>query len=430
MTYTEISLEGLPGPTHHFGGLAKGDLASMTHKDYISYPKKAAIQCLEKMRVLDKLGIKQIIYPPALRPDLAFLHQLGFSGTAEELVQQVFVENASLLSAVFSASSMWVANAATLTPSLDTADNKCHITPANLVTNLHRTLEVPHHTHILKKIFVGDGFVHHPALPAQVNFADEGAANSMRLAKSHNEPGIHVFVYDRTGHADDKPSYFPKRQTLYASKTIARRHQVNHPYFLKQNPNSILQGIFHNDVIATANENVLIYHEKAFNERYFIKPFNQFLNNQLMPIMIPEQLLPIPAAVKSYFFNSQLVTKPNNTMHLVSPLACKKGPVHDMINGILKADNPINGASYIDVSESLNNGGGPACLRNRILLNEQEIKVIPDTVWYHPALHEKLTAIIDKYYPDSFSLSQTLTNDTISRLQTTQKKILSVLDLL
>src|SRR4029077_2346121 len=93
-----------------------------------------------------------------------------------------------LLVAAYSASAMWAANAATVSPSADTADGRVHFTPANLPTQLHRSIEPPVTSAVLRQIFPeGEYFAHHDPLPASEEFADEGAANHMRLAPSHGE---------------------------------------------------------------------------------------------------------------------------------------------------------------------------------------------------------------------------------------------------
>ncbi len=118
-----------------------------------------------------------------------------------------------------SASAMWAANAATVSPAPDCADGKCHLTIANLKTMPHRSHEWPDTLAQLRLAFAGPGFiVHDPSPPA---FGDEGAANHMRLAAAHGEPGIEIFVHGVSGGA------FPARQQLEASRAIARHHRLD-----------------------------------------------------------------------------------------------------------------------------------------------------------------------------------------------------------
>jgi len=67
-TGLELQLDGLVGPTHHFGGLSVGNLASMRHAGWQSRPRQAALQGLAKMRQVLALGVPQAVLPPS--PDL------------------------------------------------------------------------------------------------------------------------------------------------------------------------------------------------------------------------------------------------------------------------------------------------------------------------------------------------------------------------
>src|SRR5690606_30406929 len=146
-------------------------------------------------------------------------------------------ETPSFLLACSSASAMWTANAATVSPSSDTWDGRVHITVANMMSHYHRKIEAPTTGRILRSIFNDEGFfcVHDP-LPSITMFADEGAANHTRLAKDHSEPGIEFFVFGNytidanaaAGSPQPLPKRFRARQTYEASRAIARSHGL-HP---------------------------------------------------------------------------------------------------------------------------------------------------------------------------------------------------------
>ncbi|MFI5381031.1 MAG: N-succinylarginine dihydrolase, partial [Tepidisphaerales bacterium] len=161
----EVNFDGIVGPTHNYAGLAWGNLASQEHGGSVSNPRAAALEGLAKMKLLADLGLKQAVLPPQERPDLEALRRLGFSGSDGQILERVHTADPILLAACSSASSMWAANAATVSPSADTADQRVHFTPANLVSQLHRSLEAQPTSIILKRIFQDDGcFVHHPPL--------------------------------------------------------------------------------------------------------------------------------------------------------------------------------------------------------------------------------------------------------------------------
>ena len=269
MTTREFNFDGLIGPTHNYAGLSFGNVASTAHRDLPSSPRAAAIQGLKKMKVVSELGIGQCVLPPLRRPRLEFLRELGFSGTETQIVDKAYRSHPELLAVCFSASNMWTANAATVSPSMDCTDSRVHLTPANLSSTLHRSIEHPSTLVNLSAIFVDqEQFTIHEPLPSQPALADEGAANHTRLCATHADRGLEFFVYgaDTMNHGAPAPKKFPARQTRLASQAIARRHGVSETraLFAQQNPAAIDAGVFHNDVISVGNQNVLLCHELAF----------------------------------------------------------------------------------------------------------------------------------------------------------------------
>ncbi|RAP32088.1 succinylarginine dihydrolase, partial [Candidatus Marinamargulisbacteria bacterium SCGC AG-439-L15] len=264
MSYQTVNISGLSGPTHHFGGLSYGNTASMTHKHHISNPKKAAIDCLEKMKQLLDLGVPQILMPPQECPKVAPITALGYQGSQKKLSENIITAHPHLLTELYSSSNMWTANSASISPSLDTQDHRVHITPANLSASRHRALELPHTSKMLTLIFDNPNyFVHHPPLPHY--YQDEGAANQLRLCHPQTKQGIRLFVY---GKNIDKQSAFPARHSYEACYGIANSHTLDprRTLFLEQNKQAIQKGVFHNDVISLSYQNTLLYHEDTFED--------------------------------------------------------------------------------------------------------------------------------------------------------------------
>ncbi len=403
----EINFDGLIGPTHNYAGLSPGNVASATNAGGTSLPKAAALQGLAKMKTLMDLGLAQGVFPPQHRPDLNALRRIGFSGSNEQLLQSAHDADPTLLAAIWSASSMWAANAATVSPSADTADAKIHLTPANLISNYHRSLEHPTTTRMLRMIFKDDAhFVVHDPLPDQMRYADEGAANHTRFTTKHGQPGVEMFVYgfDREDPASGARKY-PSRQTLAACQAIARLHQLDptRTVYTRQHPDAIDAGVFHNDVIATGNEAVFFYHEQAFaTSRSMATDLAGPLGCPLTIIEASNTDFSLEDAVTSYIFNSQILTLPNNTMVLIAPLESKENPrVAAFVDRMIADDsNPINTVHYLDVRESMRNGGGPACLRLRIVMTNQERNALHSGIMLTEALYQSLTAWVEKHYPD------------------------------
>jgi succinylarginine dihydrolase len=409
LTTREFNFDGLIGPTHNYAGLSYGNVASASHQFQPSSPRAAALQGLQKMKFLADLGIGQCVLPPLRRPRFEFLRQLGFTGTDQQLIDKAYRHNPVLVATCYSASSMWTANAATVSPSSDCDDGKLHITPANLASTLHRSIEDSSTTRNLRAIFCDpEHFVVHPPLPSQPSLADEGAANHTRLCAEHEGPGIELFVYgvDSMNRDASAPHKYPARQTLLASQSIARHHGLTaaRTRFVQQNPLAIDAGVFHNDVISVGNQNVLLCHELAFfnqqSQTDAIRSlFEQEFGSPFYLVQFPDSEIGLEDTVASYLFNSQLVTRADGNMTLICPIECQENEVaHRCTERILGEDNPVDEVAFLELRQSMNNGGGPACLRLRVALTEAQQAAIHPGVILTDALYEKLVAWVGSNY--------------------------------
>ncbi|MFA3778740.1 N-succinylarginine dihydrolase [Yersinia sp. 1652 StPb PI] len=405
----EVNFDGLVGLTHHYAGLSFGNEASTAHQNSISNPRLAARQGLLKMKALADLGYKQGILPPQERPAIGVLRQLGFSGSDEQVLSEVARKSPRLLSAVSSASSMWTANAATVSPAADSADGRVHFTVANLNNKFHRAIEAETTSALLKGVFNNHRhFVHHDALPAVELFGDEGAANHNRLGGEYGLPAVQVFVYGRNALENGvNPSRYPARQTREASEAVARLHQLapDRTVFVQQNPAVIDQGVFHNDVIAVSNQNVLFHHQHAFvpgiQAMDEIRRKMGSIEQQLISIAVPDAQVSVADAVSSYLFNSQLLSKPDGKMLLVIPQEAQENPfVWRYLSELINSGGPIDSVKVFDLRESMRNGGGPACLRLRVALTDTELQAVNSRVMMTPALFVTLNNWVDQHYRD------------------------------
>lgn len=407
MNSYEVNFDGIVGPTHNYSGLSFGNIASVENRQSVSNPKQAALQGLYKMKFLKDLGCKQGILLPQERPHVPTLRLLGFCGTDEQVIAEAFKHYPELLFACSSASSMWAANAATISPSADSSDRRVHISPANLSSKLHRSIEYPFTSAMLQAAFPDPRiFVHHPILPPTSYFADEGAANHTRFCNQFDNPGVQLFVFGRYASREDqfKSSLFPARQTYEASQAIARRHLVDpsKAIFAQQHPAAVDAGVFHNDVIAVGHKHVFLYHENAFvDKKSLIDSLKAQMPNIIL-IEVPVARVTLPEAVSSYLFNSQIISLNNDHMMLLAPSECQEiSSVHQFIaEMITDSGNPINQVHYFNLRESMRNGGGPACLRLRIVLNDEELAAVNPHVLLSNSLYNDLIEWVEKHYRD------------------------------
>ncbi|MBF9152422.1 N-succinylarginine dihydrolase [Novosphingobium jiangmenense] len=385
MALVEINFDGLVGPSHNYAGLSLGNLASASNAGEVSYPRAAALQGLGKMQHNIGLGLTQGLFAPLPRPNPVLLRALGLESIDESDAAQ-----RRLRAAAWSASSMWTANAATVSPAPDTADGRCHMTAANLVTMPHRSQEWPDTVRQLRLAFSNSSaFAVHDAVPPC--FGDEGAANHMRMCASHDAPGLEIFVYGTTGGA------FPARQHEQASRAVARLHGLNPErcLFVEQSPDAIAAGAFHNDVVAVANERVLFTHEQAFADPEGTYAAIREKLPEAEIVVVPASVVSLGDAIRSYLFNAQLLTLPTGEMGLVIPLEAWETPsVRSWLDGHVASNGPIRKVLPVDVRQSMANGGGPACLRLRVvadpatvdprfLLDEAKIARLENVVAMH-----------------------------------------------
>lgn len=400
----EYNFDGLVGTTHNYAGLSRGNLASERHAGASASPKRAALQGLAKMRFLTGLGVGQAVLPPQPRPDVGALRRLGFYGTDREVVEQAGRSDGHLLRLVSSASSMWTANAATVAPSSDTTDGKLHVAVANLTSMFHRSLEAPPTFSALRAVFADPvHFAVHDPLPGGAQFADEGAANHVRLEAGDRV--VHLFAWGRSAwEPDPDVARYPRRQTREASAAVARLNRIREPAVLpwKQDGRGIDAGAFHTDVLATGNEGFLMLHELAFvHERDLVAELEKRLGDALHVVVAREEELPAAEAAAAYPFNSQVVTLPGGAMAIVAPTeSLDSSRARAFLDRVVAAQNPVSAVHYVDVNASMNNGGGPACLRLRVRLTDAERAAISARVFFDEALDRDLVAWVERHYRD------------------------------
>ncbi|MDQ2695977.1 MAG: N-succinylarginine dihydrolase [Pseudomonadota bacterium] len=410
MTAYEVNFDGLVGPIHNYSGLSLGNVASMGHAGRVASPRTAALEGLAKMKRLADLGLRQAVLPPQERPAVSVLRRLGFAGGDARVIEKAARKAPAVFRACCSASAMWAANAATVSPSADAADRRVHFTPANLAATFHRAIEAAATARALKAIFADeDHFAHHPPLPPGMHFADEGAANHIRLCAGHGAPGVEVFVYGRRAFDQGpRPARFPARQTCEASAAVARLHGLDpaRTLFVQQNPEAIDAGVFHNDVIAVGNGPLLLCHERAFADRQgVLAELQDKFAGALQVLEIADDEVTVEEAVSSYLFNSQLVTLPDASMALIAPAECAEMPrVRDCIQRLVGGDNPIAQVLYANLRQSMRNGGGPACLRLRVVLTEAELAKANHAVFLDDDLYARLCDWVERHYRDRLAI--------------------------
>jgi succinylarginine dihydrolase len=384
MPFFELNLDGLPGPTHHFGGLGYGNRASKANANSVSSPLRAGLQAIEKLKRMVDLGGVQGVLPPHPRP--------------------VALANGQR---IYSSSAMWTANAATVTAARDSTDRRVHFTPANLVSNLHRAVETPFTTRLLRTLFADPSFfvVHDPVVNS---FPDEGAANWTRL-QGPNGNGLYIAVYGRSvGNPTPLPPTVVPRQSREALEWIISQHGLDPSSVLmvQQAPAAVESGVFHNDVIATGFGELMMMHELAYTV-----PFGDIeaaIRNKLPSARVIEFLneeLSLSDAVDSYWFNSQWVQTPDGRLVMIAPDSCRQLPRRDRLERRV-LDAGVSEIQWMDLSESLKNGGGPACVRLRVPLDDGALASVHSGVIMNLSRLTEISSWMKRWYRDTLSAAE------------------------
>lgn len=408
----EINFDGIVGPSHNYAGLSPGNLAATRNAGAVAHPRAAALQGIAKMRANLALGLPQGILLPHPRPDHRWLAALA---------TDYFRAAPHLQARALSASAMWAANAATVSPAADTADGRCHLTVANLMTMPHRSHEWPATLAQLRLAFAADAFAVHGPVPAP--FGDEGAANHMRLCAAHDAPGIEIFVYGEPG------GPFPARQHREASEAIARAHGLDpaRTLFVAQSAAAIAAGAFHNDVVAVANERTLFAHEHAFADPEDLYARLRALMPEVEIVEVPADRVSLADAIGSYLFNAQLVSPPSGGQTLIVPGEARDNPrvwawLHDHIAG----NGPIRAVEVVDVRESMANGGGPACLRLRVAADPA---TVDPRFMVDAAKLDRIAELVSVTWPEEIAIGAIADPALIARITAARRALLDLLDL-
>jgi succinylarginine dihydrolase len=431
----EINFDGLVGPTHNYAGLSEGNLASARNANMIARPREAALQGIAKMRRLQALGLSQGVLPPHERPNMRWLRSLGFSGNDGAVWETAWRTQPTIARAALASSAMWAANAATISPSADCTDGKLHATVANLQTMLHRILEAEQTERTLRRLMPDEAlFSVHPALLAHDALSDEGAANHMRMCAAHGGAGVEIFVYGRK--ASETKQGFPARQTLEASQAIARAHALGeaNAVFARQSSTAIDAGAFHNDVVAVAHEQVLFHHEDAFYDKAALYAELRAKAKGFEPIFVeaPRARVGLDDAVTSYLFNSQLVRLPSaKSLTLIAPTEVRENnkTAAYVAELIAQADAPIGQVEFVEVRESMRNGGGPACLRLRVVMTTEERAAASQGFFLTDALADRLEAWVRKHYREELTPADLGDPTLVSEVHTALDELAGILPL-
>ncbi len=198
--------------------------------------------------------------------------------------------------------------------------------------------------------------------------------------------------------------------------------------FVEQNPEAIAAGAFHNDVVAVANERVLFAHERTFADPEGTYAAIRAKLPEAEFVIVPESEVSLEEAIRTYLFNAQLLTLPSGEMALVIPTeAHESAPVRAWLNAMLGGNGPIRLVIPVDVKQSMANGGGPACLRLRVVADPA---AVDPRFLLDPAREERIAAVIEEWWPEQIDPGELGLAALESDVVNARSRLLDALDLL
>ena len=190
----------------------------------------------------------------------------------------------------------------------------------------------------------------------------------------------------------------------------------------------IAAGAFHNDVVAVANERVLFTHEQAFEH-----PDQTYADiKRMMPeaeiIIVPANRVSLADAIQSYLFNAQLVTLSDGGMALILPSEAQDNArVWGWLTEMVEGNGPIRKLVPVDVRQSMANGGGPACLRLRVVADPATVdqRFIADA---HKL--DIIAEVVTVHWPETIVPDQLGDPDLLDKVRLARLALLEATDLL
>ncbi|HRO04384.1 MAG TPA: N-succinylarginine dihydrolase, partial [Terricaulis sp.] len=227
------------------------------------------------------------------------------------------------------------------------------------------------------------------------------------------------------------------RQTLEACRALARRHGLSaqRTVFARQSAEAIDAGAFHNDVVAVAHEHVLFHHEHAFADKAALyAEIREKARGLFEPafVEVAASDVSLADAVSSYLFNSQLVREPGaKALTLIAPSEARENNKTAAVVAqmIAQPGAVIGRVEYVEVRESMRNGGGPACLRLRVAVTPDERAALAQGFLLTDDLAARLEAWVRQHYREELAPDDLADPALIEETQTALDELTRILPL-
>jgi succinylarginine dihydrolase len=149
------------------------------------------------------------------------------------------------------------------------------------------------------------------------------------------------------------------------------------------------------------------------------------------PVMVPAADVPLEDAIRSYLFNSQLLVFPGESrLVLVAPTEAQDTKsTREYCERLVSSNGPIGRVEYVDVRQSMRNGGGPACLRLRVVMTGAERTACHQGVLMTEEKIDALQDMVRKTYRDRLAPGDLADPALADECRLARESLLRVLDL-
>jgi succinylarginine dihydrolase len=148
---------------------------------------------------------------------------------------------------------------------------------------------------------------------------------------------------------------------------------------------------------------------------------------ELQLVEVPAAEVPLADAVSSYLFNAQLVSPPDGETTLIVPSEAREtASVWAWLQRHVAGNGPIRKVEVVDVRQSMANGGGPACLRLRVV---GDAETVEPRLMVDESKQDRIAEVIERGWPEEIHANDLQDPKLVATVEAARASLFSALDL-
>ena len=175
---------------------------------------------------------------------------------------------------------------------------------------------------------------------------------------------------------------------------------------------------------------LMVVHEQSFIPEHQ-EQVRRYLTerNDVQYYEVKQDELSVADAVSTYLFNSELLETAPGKFTLIAPSECSNHAGVARVVERLQGQGALDTVHYLDVRESMRNGGGPACLRLRVVLTPEQERAMHQGVVYNPEMHNRLAGWVTTHYRDRLVFDDLRDPELVRELDRAYNELEGLLDM-